>query len=89
MIKRFAYVRLRDHWSNRDGRKEVRDTARAKLSAIPGVRRVEVGVPADAESEGAWDIAITLTFDGPTTSPGVVPTLEGPSTCVASALIEP
>jgi hypothetical protein len=43
----------------------------------------------EIEGTTAEGRAVSLRFTGPMSTPGVVPTLEGPSTCVESALLDP
>ncbi len=45
------------------------------------------GVGLTLEGETAGGRQLTLDFSGPASSPGAVPTLEGPSTCVESSLL--
>ena len=62
MIERYVMVKLADAWSNPDGRAAVATETRARLSEVPGVRAVTVGVPADEKSE-VWDVSIAVRFD--------------------------
>ena len=63
MIQRIVIFKLKDEYCNDVARAEFAERTREDLGALPQVRRVEVGVPADEASEASWDIAITLLFD--------------------------
>ena len=63
MIQRIVIFKLKDAYCNDAARAEFAERTREDLGALPQVRRVEVGVPADEASEASWDIAITLIFD--------------------------
>lgn len=61
MIERVVMVRLRP-----DYRRSVALVARHTrevLGAIPEVRAIAVGVPADERTRREWDVAILLRFD--------------------------
>lgn len=63
MIQRIVMFKLKDAHSNSDARAAFADRTRADLGALPQVRHVTVGLPADEASEASWDIAITVQFD--------------------------
>lgn len=63
MIIRYVFVRLNDQHHSADARAKVARKSSAWLRAIPGVRDVQVGIPADAGAEGAWDLSIAVSFD--------------------------
>ena len=61
-IERHVYIKLNPDDATDKGRTEVVERTRS-LATIPGVRNVEVGVPADPSSLAAWDVCIRLQFD--------------------------
>ena len=63
MIERIVLFKLKDEYCNDAARAEFAKRTRADLSALPQVRGVTVGVPADEASEASWDISIVLRFD--------------------------
>ncbi|MEQ1508626.1 MAG: Dabb family protein [Myxococcota bacterium] len=58
MIQRLVLLKLTDR-SRRDA---IAAEIRRVLPTIPGVRRVEVGRPADADAE-VWDLMFAVWFD--------------------------
>ncbi len=58
MIERFVFVKLK---SGADPQ-AVAAAALRDLVRVPVVRRVRVGLPADAEAE-VWDLVLTVGFD--------------------------
>ena len=61
MIERVVMVRLRGDY--RASAPLVARHTREVLGAVPEVRRIEVGVPADERTRREWDVAILLRFD--------------------------
>ncbi|MEQ1565099.1 MAG: Dabb family protein [Myxococcota bacterium] len=58
MIERLVLLKLVDGGY----REEIAEAARRDLPRIPGVRRVRVGTPADADS-AVWDLLLAIEFD--------------------------
>lgn len=64
MIERHHYFRLTKEYATPEGRADTAQRTWAALSPLPGVRGISVGLPADEHAEAAWDLAVTLRFDG-------------------------
>lgn len=62
MIERIVLFKLKDEYANERARAEIADHSRKVLGAVPGVKAVSVGVPADAPSEKSWDLSLVLQF---------------------------
>jgi hypothetical protein len=62
MIERYVFVKLKPEYSTDAQRAEIRERSQALL-AIPGVRGLAVGAPADAGSSAAWDLSLCVRFD--------------------------
>ncbi len=58
MIERYVFVKLKDPVR----REALAAEALRALAAVPGVRRVRVGLPADADAE-VWDVSFAIEFD--------------------------
>ena len=63
MIQRIVLFKLKEEYCNDAARAEFAERTRTDLSALPQVRSVTVGVPADEASEASWDISIVVRFD--------------------------
>jgi hypothetical protein len=63
MIERIVLFKLKDEYCNDAARDEFAERTRADLSALPQVRSVSVGVPADEASQASWDISIVVRFE--------------------------
>jgi len=63
MIERIVLFKLKEEYCNDAARAEFAERTRTDLSALPQVRGVTVGVPADEASEASWDISIVVRFD--------------------------
>ena len=63
MIERSVLFKLKDEYCNDAARDEFAERTRADLSALPQVRSVSVGVPADEASQASWDISIVVRFE--------------------------
>jgi hypothetical protein len=63
MIERIVLFKLKEEYCNDAARAEFAERTRTDLSALPQVRSVTVGVPADEASEASWDISIIVRFD--------------------------
>ena len=63
MIQRIVLFKLKDEYCNDAAREEFAARTRKDLEALPQVRGVDVGVPADAASEASWDISISVRFE--------------------------
>ena len=63
MIQRIVLFKLKDQYANEASRAEFAARTRKDLAALPQVRGVTVGVPADEASEASWDISITVELD--------------------------
>jgi len=62
MIERHVYIKLNDDLAQEQGRAEVAAKSR-ELATIPGVLRLDVGLPADPASLAAWDLCLRLEFE--------------------------
>ncbi len=63
MIERIVLFKLKDEYCNDAARAEFAERTRVDLSALPQVRSVSVGVPADEASQASWDISIVVRFE--------------------------
>jgi hypothetical protein len=63
MIERIHLVKLKTEHATARGRREIIDRALAVLPAVPGVRGVTAGAPADADAAQSWDLLIVVRFD--------------------------
>jgi len=63
MIERIVLFKLKDEYCNDSARAEIAERTRRDIGALPMVRAVSVGVPADADSEKSWDISLIVRFD--------------------------
>lgn len=63
MIQRVVAIKLKDHYATAEDRAQVAATSREVLGAVPGVRAIEVGTPADLAAEKSWDVLLLLRFD--------------------------
>jgi hypothetical protein len=63
MIERHVLIKLKAEFANDAARREIADATLAAIRAIPQVRAVSVGVPADAHASSAWDISLVVDFD--------------------------
>jgi len=63
MIQRIVIFELKKEYRNDTARAEFAERTLKDLSALPQVRSVTVGVPADEPSKASWDIAITVQFE--------------------------
>lgn len=63
MIERILLFRLKEAYRNDEARAEFAERTRKDLGALPQVRGVTVGVPADEATEAIWDISIVVKFD--------------------------
>ena len=62
MIERHVYVKLKPEYASDEARAEVRARS-LTLGAVPRVRGVVVGTPADDGAQRAWDLCLTVRFD--------------------------
>ena len=62
MIERVHLVKLKAEHATARGRREIIDHALAVLPAVPGVRGVTAGAPADPDAEQSWDLFIVVRF---------------------------
>jgi hypothetical protein len=62
MIERYVFVKLKSEHGTPASLGELRQRSQA-LAAIPGVRGLRVGMPADAGATSAWDLSLTVCFD--------------------------
>ena len=62
MIIRTVFVKLHDEWATNRGRKTIAEHSGRVLRALPGVTRVDVGLPADNSTEEAWDLTFQVHF---------------------------
>lgn len=63
MIERMVLLKLKDEWATDAGRAAIVEHSMKVLPAVPQVRAVHVGVPADEASERSWDIALVIHLD--------------------------
>jgi len=63
MIQRVVAIKLKDAYSNPEDRAQVVTASREVLGAVPAVRAIEVGTPADFSAEKSWDVLLLLRFD--------------------------
>jgi stress responsive alpha/beta barrel protein len=63
MIQRVVAIKLKDPYSNPEDRAKVAAASREVLGAVPEVRSIEVGTPADFAAEKSWDVLLLLRFD--------------------------
>jgi hypothetical protein len=62
MIERTVLIKLEPSCCEADQRRRIAAHSRDTLTAVPGVLGVEVGVPADAKTEGEWDLCLRVRF---------------------------
>ena len=62
MIERFAFVKLAPEHATAAERRALADQALETLRQLPGVLALTVGLPADADSEKAWDLCVNVRF---------------------------
>ncbi|MCB9727033.1 MAG: Dabb family protein [Deltaproteobacteria bacterium] len=63
MITRIVLFKLDDAHASDAGRAAVVAEARRVMPEVAGVRAIEVGVPADAESLRSWDVSLIVRLD--------------------------
>lgn len=63
MIQRIALYKLKDEFSNEEGRAEVVARARHDLGALDQVVSVAAGLPADAHALEGWDVCLLVLFE--------------------------
>lgn len=63
MIERHVLIKLKSEFSNEQARREIADATWNALRAIPQVRAVSVGVPADEHATSAWDLSLVVDLD--------------------------
>jgi hypothetical protein len=63
MIQRVVAIKLKDAYANAGDRAQVAAASRQILGAVPGVRSIDVGTPADAAAGKSWDVLLLLRFD--------------------------
>jgi hypothetical protein len=63
MIERIVMIKLKDERADDAGREEVAARSREVLPALPGVRGVEVALPADPSTTRQWDLCLKVRFD--------------------------
>jgi heme-degrading monooxygenase HmoA len=61
MIERIVLIKFKEEAV--EEREEVAAEAREAIEGVPGVTGVTVGVPADENAEGKWDLSIVVRFD--------------------------
>lgn len=60
MIERIVMIKLKPEQADAHARRAVVEHSREVLAGVPQVHQVWVGEPADARTEGAWDLCIHL-----------------------------
>ena len=63
MIERVVLVKLKADYTDPERRREVALHSHEALAAVPGVREVAVGTPADPRAAESWDLAIRVRLD--------------------------
>jgi len=63
MIQRIVLLKLDEEHATDSGRALVAARSREVLTVLPGVVKVDVGIPADASSRESWDISLVLKFE--------------------------
>jgi len=63
MIERHVLIKLKAEHSNQAARREIADATLKALRAIPQVRSVSVGVPADEQATAAWDLSLVVNLE--------------------------
>ena len=63
MIQRVVAIKLKDGYSNPEDRAQVVAVSREVLGAVPSVRSLDIGTPADFSAEKSWDVLLLLRFD--------------------------
>jgi hypothetical protein len=63
MIQRVVAIKLKDPYGNPEDRAKVAAASREVLGAVPFVRSIDVGTPADMAAEKSWDVLVLLRFD--------------------------
>ena len=74
MIERHVFIKLKPEHASDAQLAEIKNRS-MRLSLVPGVRAVVVGLPADAGARAAWDLCLTVRFD---TIAAIDPYLEHP-----------
>jgi Stress responsive A/B Barrel Domain len=60
MIERHVLIKLKTEQCNDKARREIAEATLKALRAIPQVRSVSVGVPADEHATAAWDLSLVV-----------------------------
>ncbi len=63
MIQRIVLIKLKPAFTSPEARAVIAADSRAALAAIPGVRSVTIGTPADAPSAQSWDLSVLIGFE--------------------------
>ncbi len=63
MIERHVLIKLKAEHANPTARREIAAETLRALRAIPQVRAVSVGVPADEHALSAWDMSLVVDLD--------------------------
>ena len=63
MVERYVFIKLKDEYATEEGRQEVIERTFGDLRAVPGLKKLIVGNPADEAAERSWDISIVAVFD--------------------------
>lgn len=61
MVERIVLVKLHDEYI--PTRADAARESERMLAQVPGVQSVQATVPADAASEGSWDLCLRLRFE--------------------------
>jgi hypothetical protein len=62
-LARIVLIKLKPENVSPEGRAALASNVRSALSGEPGVARLSVELPADAEAERSWDLALRLELD--------------------------
>jgi hypothetical protein len=62
MIQRVVLVKLKPAYAGDASRQQIAAETRAVLRDAQGVVDLEVGLPADGRTDGAWDLCILVRF---------------------------
>jgi hypothetical protein len=63
VIQRVVVIKLKQAYANTTDRAAAAKYTRDVLGAIPQVRHIDVGTPADERCERSWDLCLLLRFD--------------------------
>lgn len=68
MIERYIFARLQEDAAAPEALTTLLAELRRGLEAVPGLRSVHLGRPADAHAAAGWDLSLRLTLDDAATA---------------------